>query len=82
MHPTASSDLVTVNVLLQGTLLVAAWIVLAAVLFVLPAWLIWNAIMPEIFGLRKITFRQSFGLLVLTGIMFTNPLKLKLKLHG
>jgi len=31
---------------------------------------LWNWLMPEIFGLRKITVPQSIGLLVLTRLLF------------
>ena len=50
--------------------------------FVLPAFLVlaalmvwafsalWNGIMPEIFGLRTITYWQALGLIVLSWILF------------
>lgn len=33
--------------------------------------LLWNAIMPEIFGLGTITFWQAFGIRVLATLLFT-----------
>jgi Ca2+/H+ antiporter, TMEM165/GDT1 family len=33
--------------------------------------LLWNALMPDIFNLRTITFWQALGLLVLTKILFS-----------
>ena len=32
--------------------------------------LLWNALMPEIFGLTSITYWQSWGLLILSFILF------------
>lgn len=65
---------------LKGILIVMAWLLLTAVLSVVPTWLLWNGIMPELFGLPKITFWQSFGLLLLTGLLITNPIRLNLEM--
>ena len=35
-------------------------------------WLLWNWLMPVIFGLPKITLAQSCGLVVLAHIVFPN----------
>jgi hypothetical protein len=55
------------------------------VVFVLPAFLLfmalmiwavyalWNGLMPEIFGLRAITYWQALGLMVLSWILFRGP---------
>lgn len=45
-------------------------LVLAAVLSALPVMLLWNALIPVIFGLTKITFWQALGLEVLCGLLF------------
>jgi hypothetical protein len=39
-------------------------------LFSLLVFLLWNWLMPAIFGLTTITFIQAFGLLVLSKILF------------
>lgn len=36
---------------------------------VLPTWLLWNWLMPSIFRLREITFLETFGLLMLSGLL-------------
>lgn len=33
---------------------------------------LWNALMPEIFGLKEITYWQTWGLLILSAIFFKN----------
>lgn len=46
---------------------------IAGVIAVLTAWpveLIWNDIVPEIFGLKEITFMQALMLSVLCGLLF------------
>lgn len=47
--------------------------VFAAVILVLInpflVWLLWNWLMPAIFGLTKITFLQSIGLVLLVDIL-------------
>ena len=38
--------------------------------FALAIKLLWNGLMPQLFGLRMITYCQAFGLLVLARLMF------------
>lgn len=40
-----------------------------ALLFSVPVWLLWNWLMPEIFGLPEIGWLQAFGLMVLSGFL-------------
>jgi hypothetical protein len=35
-----------------------------------PVWLLWNWLMPDIFGLPEITFLQALGMLVLSNFLF------------
>jgi hypothetical protein len=44
-------------------------LVLAAIIVVVFRWL-WNSTMPDVFGLREITFGQAFKILLLAGILF------------
>ncbi len=41
-----------------------------SLVFALPVYFLWNALMPDIFGLIEITFWQAFGLMVLSGMLF------------
>jgi hypothetical protein len=53
-----------------GFLLVGA----AIALFIsIPVWLLWNWLVPVIFGLTKITLLQALGLVMLSGILFKTP---------
>ncbi len=54
-------------------LIVLGMIVMAvglALLFGFVVMLLWNWLMPDIFGLRKITYWQAWGLVVLSHILF------------
>lgn len=41
-----------------------------AVLAALPTWLLWNALVPSLFGLPHISFWQALGLLILSSLLF------------
>ncbi len=45
-------------------------IVLVAAAFAFPTLWLWNWLMPSIFGLTKITFWQSLGINILSGLLF------------
>ena len=47
-------------------------VLLIALLVGFPTMWLWNWLMPTIFRLTKITFFQSVGLLILTGLFFNN----------
>jgi len=52
------------------------WLVFAF-LAALPAWLLWNWLMPQIFGLPPLGLLQAFGLLVLSSLVFGSRPKVK-----
>ena len=45
-------------------------IVLIGCVLSLPTMWLWNALMPDLFGLKEIDFWQSLGVVLLTGILF------------
>jgi len=55
-------------------LVVGVWMVIVTAIFAaalsIPTWLLWNWLVPDIFGLPKVTLLQSFGLLLLSGFIF------------
>ncbi len=60
--------------------LTAAFLGTLAVILVLlgyPVMLLWNWLMPEIFGLSEITFWQAIGLNVLCTILFRPTVNIK-----
>lgn len=44
-----------------------------------PIWLLWNWLMPILFGLPKITFFQAIGLNLLSSILFKSTIKNEVK---
>lgn len=47
-----------------------AVIVIIALFFTLPTFLLWNWLMPIIFGLPELTFWQALGVTLLSSILF------------
>lgn len=43
---------------------------LAALIIGLPLWLLWNAVIPDVFGLPHISFWQAVGLNLIANILF------------
>jgi len=54
-----------------GAILITAFFIFAgALLYALPVWLIWNYLMPRLFGLNTLTIVDAFLLNLLAGILF------------
>src|ERR1041385_6663136 len=49
---------------------IVALVGVVAVLVSVPVWLLWNWLMPSIFGLKTISWMQALGLSVLCGLLF------------
>jgi hypothetical protein len=56
-----------------GLIALASFLIIAMVLS-LPLWILWNWLMPLLFGLPKITIIQACGLSALTNILFSSKL--------
>lgn len=55
---------------IAGFLLVIIITFVIAIIMGFPMMWLWNALMPSIFGLTKITFWQGVGLNLLSGLLF------------
>ena len=51
-------------------LLYTALIVILTLLYAFPLKILWNWLMPMIFGLKELTFGESAGLIMLCSILF------------
>ncbi|MFH0876096.1 MAG: hypothetical protein V1859_09235 [archaeon] len=51
-------------------IITAGFIIMAALLYALPLWLIWNWTVPRLFGGPTLTLLDAFLLNILTGILF------------
>lgn len=56
--------------LLTGVLSIVAGIAVICILIAFPVMLLWNWLMPEIFGLIEISFWQALGLCFLSSALF------------
>lgn len=54
----------------KGAVIVAVTIILVACFIALPVMFLWNWIIPDIFGLTTINFRQALCLALLTRCLF------------
>lgn len=53
-----------------GIILGLAMYALISAVFAIPVLLLWNWLIPTIFGLTTITLGQAWGILVLCGLLF------------
>lgn len=51
-------------------LVMVGFVALAALLVSWPVMALWNWLMPEIFGLKTITWTQALGLIALSSLLF------------
>jgi hypothetical protein len=61
------------------------FIILFCFLTTLPAWFLWNWLMPKIFSLRSISIQESFGLVLLSNLLIKSHSprnKINQKPHG
>lgn len=52
-------------------------LVAISLLLSIPTWLLWNWLMPTIFGLNTITIFQAWGLMFLSNILFKTSVTTK-----
>jgi hypothetical protein len=50
--------------------LIGGVVLIMSILFALPTMLLWNYVMPDLFGLKEIDFWESMCLLLLCGFLF------------
>ena len=58
--------LIAIGAIVTGLFIV----VIAACILALPTMWLWNWLMPNLFGVKTITFLQAMGVNMLTGILF------------
>jgi hypothetical protein len=56
----------------MATIIVLAGVFMFCAVVSLPFWLLWNWLMPNIFGLPEITWLQAFGLWLLITLLRSN----------
>ena len=56
--------------IVQKVATVVGLIIVVAAVMSLPVMLLWDWLMPEIFGLKEISWLQAWGLMFLSGLLF------------
>jgi hypothetical protein len=62
---------------LESILTVIGLVIILIMLFGIPLQLLWNWLMPSIFGLRYITFWEAVGLNTIASILFKSNVNIK-----
>lgn len=60
----------TMKNIFQVIMLIVIAAPVIALVISIPVWLLWNWLMPSIFGLKTITWIQALGLAVLSRLLF------------
>ena len=74
MKSTLLEKLLVFSAAIVGSLMIAG---LIALILSLPVWLLWNWLMPAIFGLTQIKLTQALGLLLLSNLLFKSSVASK-----
>lgn len=56
--------------IINGIMAILAYLMLYALILAVPVMLLWNYVMPDIFGLSEINFWQALSLNLLSGFLF------------
>jgi hypothetical protein len=62
---------------IEGFLTVVGLLILLVMLLGLPLQILWNWLMPSIFGLKYITFWEAVGLNTISSILFKSNINIK-----
>ena len=62
---------------LEALLLVLGLLILSSILLAIPTMVLWNYVMPYVFGLVPITLFQAMALNILSGILFKSTVTVK-----
>jgi len=67
---------------IEAFLIVIGLLLLSAILLAFPTMLLWNWLMPNIFGVMKIDLYQAIGINFLTHILFKSNVTIKRENNG
>ena len=62
---------------LEAFLIVIGLLLLSAIILAFPTMLLWNWLMPNIFGVTEITLYQAMGINFLSNILFKSNVTIK-----
>jgi hypothetical protein len=62
---------------IEALFMVVGLLILSAILLAIPTMVLWNYVMPYVFGLTQITLFQAMALNILSGILFKSSVTVK-----
>jgi hypothetical protein len=62
---------------IEAILLVIGLLILSALLLAIPTMLLWNALLPNLFGTPHISLYEAIGINILSGILFKSNVNIK-----
>ena len=62
---------------IEALFMVVGLLILSAILLAIPTMVLWNYLMPSVFGLVPITLLQAMALNILSGILFKSSVTVK-----
>ena len=62
---------------IEALFMVVGLLILSAILLAIPTMVLWNYLMPSVFGLTQITLFQAMALNILSGILFKSSVTVK-----
>jgi hypothetical protein len=62
---------------IEALFMVVGLLILSAILLAIPTMVLWNYLMPSVFGLTQITLLQAMALNILSGILFKSSVTVK-----
>ena len=62
---------------IEAILLVIGLLILSALLLAIPTMLLWNALLPHLFGTPHIGLYEAVGINILSGILFKSNVNVK-----
>ena len=62
---------------LEALFIVIGLLILSALLLAIPTMLLWNALLPNLFGTPQISLYEAVGINILSGILFKSNVNIK-----
>ena len=62
---------------IEALLLLIGLLVISAIILAIPTMLLWNALLPHLFGVPSISLYEAIGINVLSGILFKSNVNVK-----
>ena len=62
---------------LEALFIVVGLLILSAILLAIPTMVLWNYVIPNVFGLTEISLYQAMALNILCGILFKSNVNVK-----